>query len=168
MTDKGGRFTPSAIQIHVHSSCGYMHSFRRSNLIGYFRSTVAKWPKAVWCSHALMCLLEIAVWHEERWINLQAGDMLSFFHSSCRYFYAHKQAGWQQSYWKHWMVKRQAQQWRFYDGNSILNCSTLLSLPPHKSRKLWMKICIKDWWERVVLLEFDLFKKVVTSRFTSV
>lgn len=40
MTNKGGRFTPNAIQIHVHSSCGYMHSFRHSNLIGYFRSTV--------------------------------------------------------------------------------------------------------------------------------
>lgn len=38
-----------------------------------------------------------------------------------------------------------------------LYCPCLL-----KSRKLWIKICIKDWWESVVVLEFDLFKKVIS------
>lgn len=40
MTKKGGRLMPNTIQIHVHSSCGYMRSFHHSNLIGYFRSAV--------------------------------------------------------------------------------------------------------------------------------
>lgn len=36
-----------------------------------------------------------------------------------------------------------------------LRCLPMLSMHPPKSRKLWMKVRSKDWWERVVLLEFS-------------
>lgn len=123
MTNKGGRFTPNAIQIHVHTSCGYMHSFRHSNVIGYFRSTVTMQS-------------DLAVWHEERWINLQAGDMLSLFTAVATIFMLIiEQVDNNFTGSTEW-GKTQAQHlW-----HSILNRSTLLSLPPHKSRKLHQRL----------------------------
>ncbi|CAJ1071691.1 uncharacterized protein LOC127630384 isoform X2 [Xyrichtys novacula] len=37
---------------------------------------------------------------------------------------------------------------------SAVQCLPALPMPPPKTKKLWMKIRSKDWWERVVLLEF--------------
>lgn len=42
----------------------------------------------------------------------------------------------------------------FYDGSVTFCYFTLLSLPPNKTSKLWMKICGNDRWEKVVSLEF--------------
>lgn len=39
----------------------------------------------------------------------------------------------------------------FYDGNPYFALLNLTAVPSHRTRKLRMKICSKDWLERVVL-----------------
>lgn len=54
------------------------------------------------------------------------------------------------------MKKRRAQEANLFRGCvSLRSMSIELPLPPTKSRTVWMKVRSKDWWQRVVLLEFS-------------
>lgn len=54
------------------------------------------------------------------------------------------------------MKTRRAQEANLFRGCvSLRSMSIALPLPPTKSRTVWMKVRSKDWWQRVVLLEFS-------------
>lgn len=103
---------------------------------------------AVWHSDALMHSFDKAVWCVKLFIN-HVTDETEIYHHAVVFMLVINSLITTHS---NWIRRSLTQQARFNDGTVTLHCLTLL--PPHKTGKLRVKICSKDWWETVALLEF--------------
>ncbi len=141
-------------------TCTRFLSFRLKDSVDCLHETLSN---PIRCLHVPALSIGMTLWHAHislcpvcRLLHLST---LSSIFSYVHYFYVNccslieQQHEFEGILLLEGMRKRRAQDADLYGGCASLRSISFLPLPP--SRSMWMKVRSKDWWERVVLLEFS-------------